>query len=346
LIELPVWVRTLIATSLVGLAILLTKMLWLIGTQPISTPLFLAAIALSAWLFGLRFGVYSSVISGVAIDYFFIEPFFEFTGGRSEITRFVLLLAEGCFLSLLIGRLKTANENIRISNMQLQELMDYQQTLRESEQKRIAREIHDELGQTLTGLKLEIHLLSQKTEKKGGNPSVVISKGDLVALSDTVDSTVATVRRIASELRPPILDDLGLVPACEWQAREFERKSQIKCYFDSECDDLDLGAVANTSVFRILQEALTNVARHAEANSVHISLKDGRECVRMTITDNGKGIERDTNTHKRSLGILGMHERSRLIGGQITIERNLAEKGTSVVLSLPKDTVSELLERT
>lgn len=327
-------IRYSAAAVLVAFATLLTSALWLLVERPISAPLFLAAIVCSAWLGGIRVGIFASLLAGLALDYFYVQPFFAFTGSRDEVIRLMLFVGEGSLLSWMVERLHTASEEIRKSREDLRELTQYQQTLREAEQKRIALEIHDELGQALTGLKMDAHFIRRRIGTMGpdGERQAVLT--ELNGLSSRIDNTIGTMRRITSELRPSILDDFGLVAASEWQALEFQRTTEIKCHFSSEVEELDLGSDSNTAVFRILQEALTNVARHSMAGSVEIAIRKSDEEVTMTVVDDGKGIGTAARSGTRSLGLLGMHERTLLVGGHLDIADH-PQGGTMVELRVP-----------
>lgn len=334
--HLPPTIRHLVAILLIGLASLMTGLLWLLVDRPITAPLFLGAIVLSTWVGGIRVGIFSSLLAGFAIDYFFVQPFNSFTGTQEELIRLVLFFGEGIFLSWLADRLRTTSEDIRRSREELRELTRYQQTLRESEQKRIALEIHDELGQALTGLKMDAHFLRERISKLDPAAERESALKDVQELSKRIDNTLISVRRITSELRPSILDDFGLVAASEWQVKEFERTTTIKCDFRSNVDELDLGSDSNTAVFRILQEALTNVARHAAARSVSIGLSSLADGVTMTVVDDGKGIGIDSQIGIQTLGLLGMRERTRLIGGHLDILEQ-PSGGTRIELTIPRD---------
>jgi signal transduction histidine kinase len=147
-----------------------------------------------------------------------------------------------------------------------------------------------------------------------------------------LDTTIQSVRRIATELRPAVLDTLGLNAAVEWQARDFESRSGIKCQLDASLEELSLDRETSTAVFRIVQESLTNIARHAEASEVRVTLRRNDGSLELKIHDNGRGIE--SNPRSRSLGILGMKERVNLLNGQMTVAgRNGA--GTLVDVSIP-----------
>jgi len=181
---------------------------------------------------------------------------------------------------------------------------------------------------------MDVHLLNRRLHGPDGNLSKERISNDLDDLGRVIDATILSVRRIASELRPSVLDDFGLVAAIEWQAQEFERKTEIPCVFKADTDSLDFGPESNTAVFRIFQEALTNVARHADANRVLVDFQTSNGDVVMTVRDNGKGIYINRIKQQQSLGILGMQERTRLIGGELDIG-TLPDGGTGVELKVP-----------
>ncbi|HEX2639401.1 MAG TPA: ATP-binding protein, partial [Pyrinomonadaceae bacterium] len=185
----------------------------------------------------------------------------------------------------------------------------------------------------LTGLKMRLHLLKRQAGSNGAGTNADLGS-DVDELSGMVDSTISTVRRIASELRPSLLDDFGLVAAMEWQAVEFERKTSIPCIFNADTDSLDLGPESNTAVYRILQEALTNAARHSGASRVWVDLLTKADEIVMKVKDDGSGIDLESLARNRSLGIIGMRERSRLLGGEISIDGG-DNSGTTIELSIP-----------
>jgi signal transduction histidine kinase len=153
-------------------------------------------------------------------------------------------------------------------------------------------------------------------------------------MSDLVDTTIQGVRRIATELRPGMLDDLGLVPAMEWQLQEFQKRSGIRCRFTSSLEEVALDAEETTVLFRILQEALTNVARHASATQVEVSLDEEQGYVRLRVQDNGRGITESEVSGSKSFGLLGMRERALLRSGDFHIQGTPGQ-GTTVVIKLP-----------
>lgn len=149
-----------------------------------------------------------------------------------------------------------------------------------------------------------------------------------------VDTTIDRVRRIASELRPSILDDLGLAAAVEWQAQQFQKRTGILCRYDCSVDNLDLDTERSTAIFRIFQEALTNVLRHAQATRIDVSLDKDEDGFVLDVRDNGRGIRDSEKSDESSLGLLGMRERAYLIGAKVEIT-GVAGKGTSVSLRVP-----------
>ena len=223
-----------------------------------------------------------------------------------------------------------AEERLRESREQLRALSVYLQYVREEERTRIAREVHDELGQSLTGLKLDLAWMTQQIAK---NQPTLLER--LRTMSGQIDSTIQTVRRIATELRPGILDDLGLIAALEWQANEFQSLTGIECIVRSEVDDSALDVDINTAFFRIFQETLTNVARHAKATRVRVLLQKGKRELNLVVRDDGRGITSTEIHDTNSIGLLGMRERAGLLGGKIQFESEPG-KGTVVSVTIPQ----------
>jgi len=209
---------------------------------------------------------------------------------------------------------RRAEEQLRASRTALRSLATRQQEIREDERTRIAREIHDSLGQALTALKL--HLAAAQDAAAREAPSLGHRLAETAA---EVDDLVKMVRRIATELRPPILDQLGLPAALEWLAHDFKRRTGIRC--DATIMPTD-GAISDelaTALFRIVQEGLTNISRHAGASYVQIGLGIKSRCVALEISDDGKGITEAATTGPGSLGILGMRERAAALGGVLEV---------------------------
>lgn len=205
---------------------------------------------------------------------------------------------------------------------------------REDEAARIAREIHDELGGALTGLHWDIESLARDFSDPSKSPRPEAVREKLAAMLRLTDTTIGGLRRITQELRPSVLDDLGLAEALEWQAQQFQNRTGIECHCDCSLDDLELTGAQTTAVFRIFQETLTNVLRHARADRVDVSMKRrGVELV-LTVWDNGRGITEEEQAGQKSLGLLGMRERAHLVGGSFEIE-GVEGVGTTVTVRLP-----------
>ena len=202
-------------------------------------------------------------------------------------------------------------------------------SIREEERARIAREIHDELGQFLTGLKMDVTWLRKRLRK---DQAPLLDKTE--TMRRLIDSTLQVVRRIATGMRPEILDDMGLVAAIAWQAKEFQKRMGIRCRVELPAAQPDLGSELSTAVFRIFQEILTNIARHARASSVGVRLQISAERLTLEVVDDGSGITEDAVRARESFGLLGMRERAQLFGGEVSI-RGSPGRGTTVVISIP-----------
>jgi signal transduction histidine kinase len=225
---------------------------------------------------------------------------------------------------------RRAVQQLRESHEQLRALSAHLQTVREDERTRIAREVHDELGQALTGLKLDLSRL--------GHPQPRVPRshtGKIKSLVARIDAIIRTVRRIATELRPGILDDLGLVAAIEWQANDFQSRTGIQCIVRTSLPEKSgLSAELNTAFFRIFQETLTNVIRHADALLVDVQLRKEPGHVVLEVRDNGRGITDTEISGAASLGLRGMRERAALLGGEVAI-RGVPREGTTVTVWIP-----------
>jgi signal transduction histidine kinase len=219
-------------------------------------------------------------------------------------------------------------------NEQLRDLSAYLQNVREDERIHIAREMHDELGQVLTGFKMDVSWLRKKLADS--KDPLVMEKLDYML--KVIDESVKFVRKLASELRPSILDDLGLIPALEWHSQEFEKRYNIKTAFHSDTQDLHVSSLVATGLFRMYQESLTNVARHSNATHLDVMLRVVNDELSLSITDNGKGFD-TSNANKKTLGLLGMKERAAMIGGHLDI-RSEAGKGTTIHITV-KHSVAE-----
>jgi len=212
---------------------------------------------------------------------------------------------------------KKAQEDLAKMNYRLRNLSAHIQNSREEERMNIAREIHDELGQLTTALKIDMAWVKKRIVELDGNPKSVARVEDMLAL---LHEMVTTIRRISQELRPSILDNLGLSAAVEWYLKEFEKRTTIKTTFINLLDDEDeqLPNIIKTNLFRICQESLTNVMRHAQATKVDCELKKiNNKKIVLQISDNGKGF--DMNQKTKSFGLLGMQERAGMMNGILNI---------------------------
>jgi signal transduction histidine kinase len=233
-----------------------------------------------------------------------------------------ILSAELAERELTERRLRTSEENLRA-------LAAHLQSVREEERIHIAREIHDELGQALTGLKFDIATLARSFATSNPEEVGEGTKGVLLQ----IDRIINSVRRIASGLRPEVLDEIGLSAAVEWQAREFSRRTGIRCVVEISPGFTDPDRDRSTALFRIFQELLTNVARHANATRVAVHLADS-DTLALKVEDNGRGIQEQELESPRSLGFLGLRERVLAFGGSIDV-RGQEGKGTTVSVSIP-----------
>ncbi len=210
---------------------------------------------------------------------------------------------------------------------ELRELISHQEKIRENERKRIAREIHDELGQHLLALRIEISLLKQDICNDAGARAKRIDE-----ILAHIDLTVKSVRSLINDLRPAVLD-LGLVASLEWQARDFSRANGVTCIFHTEDDRLELDDRHATVLFRVLQEALTNVVKHAKADKVEIGLRRDGENLVLTVADNGVGMPKVRNRKIKSYGLAGIRERIGMLGGEFRIKTG--DTGTTLAFVIP-----------
>ncbi len=222
---------------------------------------------------------------------------------------------------------KIVEEELKSSRAQLRRLLAHLQSVREDERTRISREVHDELGQALTALKMDIVWLLKRLDKD--QESLLQKANSMLKL---VDMNIQTVKRIASELRPGLLDDLGLTAAIEWQAEEFRKRTGIRCEVSIRQDDIEIDRDISTAIFRIFQETLTNVVRHAMAKKVRVDLKKNQNTIVIQVKDDGVGISEKDISSPRSIGLIGMRERVHFFGGRMEIR---GDNGTTVKVSIP-----------
>ncbi|MEE9401878.1 MAG: PAS domain S-box protein [Desulfobacteria bacterium] len=224
---------------------------------------------------------------------------------------------------------KQAEEELKASRERLRKLSTHLQSVREEERTSLARDIHDELGQALTALKIDLSWLSKRFP---ADQKSLLEKTS--SMSKLVDMTIQKVKRISTELRPGLLDDFGLVAAIEWQAGEFQKLTGIRTEISPKLKDIVLDRDRSTVLFRIFQELLTNIARHADATKVKLSLIEEADKIVLTVKDNGRGITREQLSNPRSFGLLGMRERVHFWQGELKIS-GAPGKGTTAVASIP-----------
>ena len=249
---------------------------------------------------------------------------------RSKMSVFVGLHDMNRMLNAELAERALSEQRLRASEENLRALATHLQSVREEERIHIAREIHDELGQALTGLKFELNTFAKHFE----NDDAAARQDKQQTLNVAIDRIINSVRRIASGLRPEVLDEIGLAAAFDWQAREFQRRTGIRCHVNIPARFSDPDKDRSTALFRIFQELLTNVARHANATRVNVALCEGQDALALCVEDNGRGIKDEEAKSPRSLGFLGLRERVLAFGGNITVKGDEG-KGTKVCVSIP-----------
>jgi signal transduction histidine kinase len=241
-----------------------------------------------------------------AVDYIVKPPVPEIL--NSKINVFVELYNKNAYLRALAARL---------------------QSVQEEEQRRIARDIHDDLGQALTALKMDLTWLCNHLPP---DSTALVQKAR--GMTGLIDGMVRTVREVSARLRPEVLDELGLAAAIKWQARDFEVRAGIRCKVDAPANSMHLDLPRATAMFRVFQELLTNVARHASATKVDVSLRLLPNTLQLEVKDNGRGISEADIRNPASLGLLGMRERVVAFGGRVKLEQR-SSGGTRAVVSIP-----------
>src|SRR5262245_24201887 len=289
-----------------------------------------------------RSHVHSNILAAVGSrtpSNFEFRVFNKETGSRLFIAYVdVMVDEEGQVISLIgtaqdITEQRLAEEQLKRSHEQFRLLSAHLLTVREEERTKIAREIHDELGQSLTAIKFETSIIERDVAKMRNKALAKTLQEKLDQVHKLINSTIQTVKNISSELRPIYLD-LGVVPAIEWQSQEFQNRTGIQCNFSSEFEDIELDREKSTVMFRILQEALTNVARHAQARNVQVDLKQENSHYVLQIVDDGTGIPDAELINPKSLGLLGMRERAGVVKGEVVFDLN-SPQGTKVTVRIP-----------
>ena len=240
-------------------------------------------------------------------------------------------IVKWCGSGMDIDDRKQAERLLRDSHAQLRALSARLQSVREEEATRIAREIHDDLGQQLTGLKMDLARAERKIEKLESSPAVNALLDTIVNAAELADNLIARVREIAANLRPEMLDKLGLSAALRYESRRFEERTGVACEARLPETELNLPAGVSTTIFRIFQECLTNMARHAQATKVAVELKPEDGWLSLRVEDNGRGITDGEIANPESLGLLGMKERAGLLRGEVVF---LGEPGRGTIVNV------------
>jgi len=223
---------------------------------------------------------------------------------------------------------RQAEMELKRSQELFRNLSTHLQVVREEERTRIARKIHDDMGQALTALKIDVSWLNKKLPN---DPDSIHEK--LQSMVALINETIETVHNVSEDLRPGILDDFGLAAAIEWQAEEFQKRTGVECRTSLPPDEFDLSKEKSTNLFRIVQESLTNIIRHANATEVEIQLSENGGILVLEIRDNGKGISDAAITHPRSFGLIGIRERGHSLGGEVNIV-GIPGEGTRIVVKI------------
>lgn len=233
-----------------------------------------------------------------------------------------------------VAERRQAEVELRKSGEQLRALSARLESMREEERTRISRQVHDELGQKLTVLKMELHGMEERLEKMPDGELRADLENRVVEASELADETITAVQSVASQLRSPVLDSLGLIPALRYEATQFQVRSKIKVVVDLPEESPPVNPVISTVVYRIFQEILTNVARHADAREVRISLQVSEGRLRLRVRDNGRGLADGDLTKPSALGWLGMSERAASVRGNLTAEATHGG-GATMILDIP-----------
>ena len=262
------------------------------------------------------------------------RPFLFHIKGREELElrveeRTAELVRANRELRQMIAAHRRAEEELGLSREQLRNLSNRLQSVLEEERTRISREIHDELGQSLTALKFDLSSVGGRIP-----PDQTLLAEKAKSMVKLVDFTIKTVQKISRDLRPGLLDDLGLAAAIAWQAKEFRKRTRIPCEVSITPENMSVDPERSTTVFRILQETLTNIVRHAGATKVGVALDDRGGMLRLEVRDNGRGITKEQVSGSNSLGIIGIRERVRRWGGEALIEGS-PDAGTVVRVAIP-----------
>jgi signal transduction histidine kinase len=249
---------------------------------------------------------------------------------KSKISIFVNLYRNNAMLIQEVKDRLIAEEHLKASQQNLRALASHLQSVREEEWTRIAREIHDHLAQALTGLKMDLAWIIARLPR--GSAEL---REKAQSMARLIDGTMESVHEIMTQLRPEVLDRLGLAAAIAWQAGEFQRRSGIRCNVTAPEEELAIDPERSTALFRIFQELLTNVARHAAATRIDVTIRCTPGEVVLTVADNGRGIDAEVAVSPESLGLMGVRERVLPFGGGVEI-KGVRGEGTTVTVTVPK----------
>lgn len=220
-------------------------------------------------------------------------------------------------------------------SQRLQALTHHLQDITEHERKSIARDLHDDMGQVLTALKMELSLLRSGMTKDVSEERQLELNDEFLSINETIDTALDRLGKVITKLRPEVLDNLGLVAGLEWQTKEFQQLHDVECRFKSNFESIDIENEIGIVVYRVVQESLTNIARHAKASTVKVSLFGSNQSIRVEISDNGIGMPQSGVTEsKESFGILGMKERISTLKGSFELKSKPGE-GTTVSFEIP-----------
>ena len=276
------------------------------------------------------------VVSGMIDEKFAIESLkmgaFDYVM-KDNLARLPSAIKNAMTAYDLVRKQKAANEALESSRHMLRRLAAHSQNLREEERGRFARDLHDDLGSGMAALKMDLKWLIKRLD--GQDPE---ADEKLSGMTRLIDSAIASVRQVITEMRPSIIDDLGLLAAVEWQLEEFGKRHGIKVELDRNCDEIlfrNKDKDSDISVFRIFQEALNNIAKHAEATSVVVTVLDEGDAFIITIADDGRGFDVNTRANSDSFGIISMEERVLVMAGSVDVISSPGN-GTFVKLSLPR----------
>lgn len=243
-------------------------------------------------------------------------------------------LIEVISMGIDVTEREKSKEELLKSEQKLRALASHLQSVREEERSTIARELHDELGQILTSIKMNLMMMTKQVLQDDESFDKTVFENEIDSMNEMIEHSVRRLKKLISELRPEILDDLGLIPAVEWLIEQFVTRSGVKVNFIVEANNLNLPKNKQLNVYRIVQESLTNVLRHSKATEINLSIFETGNSLKITIQDNGKGFNPDLLDPLHSIGITGMKERALSFGADLNIQ-SASGKGTTVLLSVP-----------